>query len=116
MQNRSCMELDLYLKEFFNQICPETDIGTPYKEALIPMVCGYAVGLSIDQLKHMMAVRAYLGAATNVLDPNRKPEISEMAQLLKYHDEGVHFKTAVNKVFTEFDIQEKYLEELRKYA
>jgi hypothetical protein len=110
------MELAEYLQEFFKEISPDVGVGTPYREALIPMVCGYAVGLSTTQLKHLMAVRAYLGSATAALNTNRKPEIPEMAKLVELHKQGVHFKAATIQVFPESDIQEKYISELRKYV
>ena len=110
------MELEEYLDTFFEEISPGGGIGTPYRDALIPMVCGYALGLSTDQLRKFMGIRAYLGSATVVLKTGRKPEICEMDQLLKLHDQGVHFKTAAITVFPESDIQEQFMDELRKYA
>ena len=110
------MELEEYLEQFFNEISPGMGVSTPYREALIPMVCGFSIGLSIEQLKKLMAVRAYLGSATAVLNNNRRPQISEMAQLLKMQEKGVHFKTAAITVFPEADIQEKFLSELKKFV
>lgn len=110
------MELEEYLGQFIEDVMPGASLGSLYKEALIPLACGYAIGLSTENMKKFMGIRAYLGSATAALKPNRSPQSHEIVELLRCHEQGVHFKAATIKVFPGADIQEQYIDELHRFS